>query len=166
MITIRKCQSNDEEAARELIVETLHQEFPKDIQTLPLEDLDDISSSYGKLGEAFFIALSNGKVVGTVAIKREDERTAFLRRLFVSPDFRRKRIGSDLIERAIEFCREVGYDEIIFKTTSAMDRAVSLCEKKGFVPKTKLEVGPVHLLKYALFLKAEALPRQSKKVSS
>ncbi|OGW87223.1 MAG: hypothetical protein A3C35_06950 [Omnitrophica bacterium RIFCSPHIGHO2_02_FULL_46_11] len=161
--TIRKCQSSDEPAARELIVNVLQREFPKDAQNIPSDDLDDIGSSYGKLGEAFFIALSNGKIVGTVGIKQEDERTAFLRRLFVAPEFRRKQIGSQLIERAVEFCREVGYDEIIFKTTSTMDKAVRLCEKRGFVPKAKLGVGPVQLLKFALFLKTEALSRQGKK---
>ena len=166
MVTIRKYQPSDQNAVTDLIMSTLNHEFPKDAQAAPLDDLNNIMSSYGGLGESFFVALSNGKLVGTVGIKQEDGRTAFLRRLFVASGFRRNRIGSELVDRAIEFCREVGYDEIIFKTTSTMDKAVRLCEKKGFIPKAKLELGPVQLLKFALFLKAEEVPQRSKKASS
>lgn len=166
MVTIRKCHPNDQKAARDLVAKVMGEEFPRESQTFPSNDLENIISSYGKLGEAFFVATSNGKVIGTVGIKQDDERTALLRRLFVDPKYRRKKIGSQLLERAVEFCREVGYDELIFKTTSTMENAVRLCEKNGFVPKAKLEVGPVRLLKFALFLKGEAVLHQSKTVSS
>lgn len=162
MITIRKCHQSDQKAARDLIIKVLSEEFPKVSRAFPIDDLNDIASSYGKVGEAFFVALANHMIVGTVGIKQEDERTALLRRLFVDPAHRRKKIGGQLVERAIGFCREVGYDELIFKTDSTMDEAVRLCEKKGFIPKAKLDLGGVRLLKFALFLKGEAVLPQSK----
>ncbi len=166
MVTIRKCQASDEKAIRDLIAGIMAQEFPKEASTFPTSDLEDISSSYGHLAEAFFVAATNGRIVGTVAIKQEDKRTAMLRRLFVDSQYRRKKIGSQLIERAIQFCREVGYDELIFKTTSTMKSAVQICEKKGFTPKARLDLGPVQLLKFALFLKSEAVLPQGKTTSS
>ena len=153
MFTIRKCQPDDVKAVRDLVTSVLNEEFPQEAQAYPTSDLEDILTSYGKLGEAFFVAAEKGKVVGTVGVKREDERVALLRRLFVSPDFRRKKVGVQLLERAIEFCREVGYDEVIIKTTSTMNRAVELCEKKGFIPRARLNLGSLELLKLALFLK-------------
>lgn len=166
MSTIRKCQPEDRKGARDLIVRVLAEEFPKEAENFPTGDLEDISSSYGKLGEAFFVALNANKVIGTVAVKREDERTAMLRRLFVEPGHRRKMIGTRLLERAIQFCREVGYDELIFKTTSTMQSAVRLCEKKGFVSKAKLSIGPIQLLKFALFLKSEPRVHEKETASS
>lgn len=159
-VAIRKCEAEDEKAVRELIGRVLNSEFPKEIQAFPLEDLNDINSHYQNLGEAFFVASANGKVIGTVGIKQEDERTAMLRRLFVDPTYRRKQVGTLLIDRAIQFCREVGYSEVMFKTTSTMQSAVQLCQKKGFVPRARLDLGPVQLLKFALFLKGEALHSQ------
>lgn len=155
MISIRKCEPNDQRAVKDLILKILNEEFPK--ETATLEDLENISDSYGKLGEAFFVAVSDGVIVGTVGIKREDERTAMLRRLFVDSHYRRRKIGTQLVERAIAFCRDVGYDEIIFKTNSTMKDAIKLCEKQKFAPKAKLDLGPVQLLKFGLFLKGEAL---------
>ena len=105
------------------------------------------------MGEAFFIAQEDGRVVGTVGIKREDKRAAFLRRLFVLPAYRHKRIGSALIDRAVQFCREVGYDEVVFKTTSTMQRAIELCKRKGFIQRARLDLGSIQLFKFALFLK-------------
>lgn len=153
MLTIRKCQSGDVKAVRELVTSVLNEEFPKEAQAYPTNDLNDILDSYGKLGEAFFVATIGDQVVGTVGIKREDERVALLRRLFVAQDCRRKKVGVQLLERAIDFCREVGYDEVIIKTTSTMDRAVQLCEKRGFIPRARLSLGSLELLKLALFLK-------------
>ena len=145
-----------------MIIKILDDEFPKETHAFPTDDLNHIAASYGNLGEAFFVALANGKVVGTVGIKQEDKRTALLRRFFVEAPHRRQKIGSRLLERAIAFCREVGYDELIFKTTSTMERAIRLCEKKGFIPRAKLDLGLVQLLKYALFLKPETAVPQAR----
>jgi GNAT superfamily N-acetyltransferase len=159
MTQIRKCEPSDQKAVKKLILKILSDEFPKEAQTL--EDLESIPDSYGKLGEAFFVAVSGDAVVGTAGVKREDERTAMLRRLFVDSRHRRKKIGTQLVERAIAFCRDVGYDEIIFKTNSAMKDAIKLCEKQKFAPKAKLDLGPMQLLKFGLHLKGEALlPRK------
>ena len=166
MVTIRKCHESDQKAAKELIANILKEEFPKESTAFPIEDLNNINHSYGKLGEAFFVASENGSIIGTVAIKQEDERTALLRRLFVDTTFRRKKIGSQLIDRAIDFCREVGYDELIFKTTSTMSHAIRLCEAKGFVPRARLDLGPVQLVKFTLFLKNESVLPQKKTVPS
>jgi len=167
MLTIRKCHPNDQKAARDLIVKIMREEFPKESSSFPVDDLAEISSSYGKLGEAFFVAVAtDGKIVGTIGVKQEDKRTAMLRRFFVDSGSRGKHIGSQLLDRAIEFCREVGYDEVIFKTTSTMENAVSLCASRGFLPRAKLEVGSIKLLKFALFLKGETAAAPSHKVSS
>ena len=165
-VMIRKCQESDQRDVCELVVGIMAREFPKEAATFPTQDLEDISTSYGQLGEAFFVASINGKIVGTVGVKQEDKRTALLRRLFVDSRYRREKIGSRLVERAVQFCREVGYEELIFKTTSTMNSAVQLCEKRGFIPKARLELGPIQLLKFALFLKSEAALPQGKTVSS
>lgn len=136
-----------------MIERILKQEFPSESQAYPTQDLEDILQSYGSLGESFFVAMDSDRIVGTVGIKREDDRTAFLRRLFVSSEYRGKRIGEKLVERAIQFCKEVGYDEIVFKTTSTMNRAIQLCKKKGFVQRAHVDLGPIQLFKFALFLK-------------
>jgi GNAT superfamily N-acetyltransferase len=153
MIEIRKIQKGEEAAAKKLITSIMEGEFPQVSKNYPVDDLNSIRDHYGALGEAFFVAAELGNVVGTVAVKRDDERTALLRRIFVSPACRNQRIGTRLIERAIEFCSEVGYQEIVFKATAEMKGANKLCLENGFQEKARVPLGPTFLIKYALFLK-------------
>lgn len=154
MIQIRKIKKDEHEKVQDLIISIMRNEFAEDIDAYPLKDLDDLSAAYGNLGEAFFVGLTtDSRIVGTCAIKREDERTALLRRIFVDPDYRRRQLGSMLMDRAIEFCREVGYQEIIFKTTSKMKGAIKLCKHKQFLERAKIDIGNFEIFKFVLFLK-------------
>lgn len=150
---VRKIKKNEYAAAKDLIRSIMRDEFSTDLNAYPFQDIENIGASYGNLGEAFFVALDGDNVVGTVGVKREDERTAFIRRIFVDPAERGKKIGSQLMDRAIDFCREVGYQEIVFKTTSRMQDALRLCMHKGFVEKAKIDLGEFDIVKSTLFLK-------------
>ena len=155
-ISIRKFQSSDAQAIQVLISNIMNQEFPQSKAAYPLDDLLDIENVYGKDGEGFFVATNNEHIVGTVAVKREDERAALLRRVFVDPSHRRQKIGLSLIDHAIGFCKKHGYEEIIFRTASKMDGAIRLCQAKGFHQRAKLEMGGLELLKFVLFLDKDA----------
>jgi GNAT superfamily N-acetyltransferase len=157
MITIRRSIKEDDAAVVDLINAIMDREFHDAKHAYPTEDVECIEKAYGGIGEAFFVAVDNKtqKVVGTVAIKKEDGRTALLRRLFVAPTHRNLKIGKRLIERALEFCREVGYEEVVFKTTSKMSGAIDLCLKNGFAQRAHLVLGPIELIKLSLSLRED-----------
>lgn len=153
MITIRRYNPGEEAGIQKLINEIMVKEFGEDRAAYPTGDLESLTTSYGALGEAFFVAVDQSKIVGTVAIKKEDDRVALMRRLFVDNTYRRRNIGVQLLDRVIQFCHEVGYDEVIFKTTSKMISANELCKKRGFLQRAKLQLGPVELFKFSLSLR-------------
>jgi GNAT superfamily N-acetyltransferase len=153
MIEIRKIQKSEEASARDLVSSVMATEFSNVQSTYPMDDLNSIRDHYGSLGEAFFVAIDGEKVVGTVGVKRDDERTALLRRIFVDPTFRGKKLGYRLMQHAIDFCRMAGYQEIVFKATSEMTAANKLCIANGFQEKARIPIGPADLIKFALFLR-------------
>ncbi|MBI3314279.1 MAG: GNAT family N-acetyltransferase [Candidatus Omnitrophica bacterium] len=153
MIAIRRFKSEDESRVKGLITGIMNQEFHDSSAAYPTDDLNDIDQTYGGIGEAFFVASDGHKIVGTVAIKKEDDRIALMRRLFVDTAYRNQQIGMQLIERVFQFCKEVGYQEIVFKTTSRMEGANKLCKKRGFIPRAKLNLGALELLKFSLSLR-------------
>ncbi|HOW87540.1 MAG TPA: GNAT family N-acetyltransferase [Candidatus Omnitrophota bacterium] len=157
MITIRRSKKEDETAVVDLINSIMDREFHDAKHAYPTEDVESIEKSYGGIGEAFFVAIDNQtqKVVGTVAIKKEDGRVALLRRLFVAPTHRNLKIGKRLIDRALEFCREVGYEEVVFKTTSKMSGAIDLCKRNGFTQRAHIVLGPIELVKLSLCLRED-----------
>ena len=152
-ITIRRFRKEDKPLVKELIDEIMVQEFKESANAYPTTDIDEIEKAYGNIGDVFFVAEEGNSLIGTVAIKKEDERVALLRRLFVSSRFRKKQIGLKLLERALKYCQEVGYQELVFKTTSQMQGAIQLCQKKGFVQRAKIQLGNTELLKYVLSLR-------------
>ncbi|MBI3313355.1 MAG: GNAT family N-acetyltransferase, partial [Candidatus Omnitrophica bacterium] len=118
MISIRRFEAKDEKMVKELVNGIMNQEFRDSSSAYPTDDLNSIVQTYGGIGEAFFVAVDGHKIVGTVAVKKEDDRVALMRRLFVDAAYRNQQIGMNLIDRVFQFCKEVGYQEIIFKTTS------------------------------------------------
>lgn len=151
MVTIRRCGKEDEKAVVELISSVMSKEFQDAAKAYPTEDVECIEKAYGGIGDAFFVAIDERqKVIGTVAIKKEDDRVALLRRLFVAPTHRNQKIGKKLLDRALGFCRDVGYQELVFKTTSKMSGAIELCKRNGFAQRAHIALGPIELLKFSL----------------
>ncbi len=153
MISIRRFEQEDQEHVCSLITQIMNEEFHEDKAAYPTDDIDHVEKAYGGLGEAFFVAINAHKVVGTIAVKKEDDRVALMRRLFVDKSFRNRKIGVMLIDRALQFCDEVGYAEIVFRTTSRMSGANRICQKKGFKERACLQLGSIDLYKFALSLR-------------
>lgn len=147
MTQIRRFENRDAESVKELVLQIMDSEFRDEKSAFSFEDLDHLKESYGSLGEAFFVAEAGKKLVGTIGVKREDERVALLQRIFVSPEYRNKKVGLRLLNRAIEFCGEVGYRDLVFKTTSRMTGAIDLFKKRGFQTRGKVSLGKLELIK-------------------
>jgi len=152
-LEIRKFEKRDSKEVNNLISDIMNSEFSDVLGAYPTDDLENISDYYGKVGEAFFVALMGESIVGSIGIKREDERTSLIRRIFVSPEFRGKKIGGQLLEKALDFCKEVGYQELVFKTTSKMKDAIRLFENSGFHEKAHLKLGEIDLYKLTYFIR-------------
>jgi GNAT superfamily N-acetyltransferase len=148
--TIRPFSEKDSQGVRELILSILTKEYPFDKTAYSDSDLDTIHEVYGGARESFFVGEEAGFIVGTVGIKEEEKDSALLRRLFVSPDHRRKGIGSGLLARALEFCRSRGYKQVIFRCTDRMGDAIHLCEKNGFKVAESLDMGGFKIHKLTL----------------
>lgn len=130
---IRSFQQQDYEGVKELISSIIDKEFAEEAKAYQYGDLEDISKAYGKLREKFLVAEEDGKIIGTVGIKEDVEKTALLRRLFVHPSHRSREIGSMLVDTAIDFCKMNHYKDISFRATSRMAAAIKLLTvKKGF----------------------------------
>lgn len=153
MTKIRRFSEGDSESVQSLINRIMSSEYGDAVKAYPTDDIEQVSKFYGALGEAFFVAVDGAQVVGTVAIKKEDDRQALLRRLFVAPECRGKRLGEKLLDEALKFCKDVGYDEVVFKTTSKMQGAIKVCQKRGFTQRARLNLGPIELCKFSLSIR-------------
>jgi len=149
---IRPFKDNEQEKIKNFIVWILEKEFSIKSNEHSEQDLDDLKKNYHQPGCTMLIAEKEGQLIGTVAIKNENKETALLRRLFIHPAFRRKGFGLVLLSRAIDFCHLNGYKKIIFRASSNMASAISLCLKHGFKEDERaiLDNSEIIILHYSL----------------
>ncbi len=97
-------------------------------------DVDDIESAYMRTdGNHFWVAeTDDGKIVGMIGVQHHDEDLGEIRRLRVHPDYRRRGIGSRLIEEALRWCEERSYLKITLDTFMDRDVALKLFQKFHF----------------------------------
>lgn len=151
-MTIRTCQPSDTAEITQLITRILASEFPKDQVAYSTEDLQSLTQSYQGPASVFMVAEDQNKIVGTCGVKAEDAKTAILRRFFVDPAIRGKGIGTSLLDEALAFCKKRGFKQVIIRTSAGMEKAIHLCQSKGFQPEGEWSLGGVTLVRYVLRL--------------
>lgn len=87
-----------------------------------------------KGGEIFF-AVSGGKAVGTVAMKRERDGVFELTKLGVDPAVQKGGMGKALCERVIERFQARGGKTLFLETSTVLEPAIKLYWKLGFIEK-------------------------------
>jgi len=95
-------------------------------------DIDHIAVAYMKDGNHFWVAEADKRIVGTIGVQHHDEGTGEIRRLRVHPDYRRRGIGTALLETAVRFCREQNYLKVTLDTYMERDPAIRLFERFKF----------------------------------
>ena len=82
--------------------------------------------------DCIFILECNGSPAGWVAITHTKDNMAQLRYFFLEPELRGLGVGTDLLNKALSFCREKKYSHVFLWTVSAQEAARILYKKAGF----------------------------------
>jgi putative acetyltransferase len=81
---------------------------------------------------AFVVAYLGGAAVGCGAVRRLDEATAELKRMYVDPSVRGRGIGRALIEALEREARLLGATRIVLETGTRLAPAIRLYEGMGY----------------------------------
>jgi len=149
---VKPFKDSEQEKIKNFIVWVLEKEFTIKSEEYPEQDLDNLKKIYRQPGCIMLVAKEGEQLIGTVAVKDENREIALIRRLFIHPAYRRRGFGLVLLSRAIDFCRLNGYKKIIFRATSGMSSAISLCLRQGFkeTERVTIEGSEVVSLHYSL----------------
>jgi putative acetyltransferase len=101
------------------------------VSTLGAE-IAGLPGEYAPPGGRLILAMAADTAAGCVALRRQDQRRAEMKRLFVRPAFRGQGLGRVLTGAAIESARAAGYDELVLDTLPSMTEAIALYQRLGF----------------------------------
>jgi putative acetyltransferase len=115
-----------QEYADSLKFELDFQDFREELATLP--------GKYAAPSGSILVAKKNGETVGCVAVRSLGEEICEMKRLYVKPAYRGKRVGRDLALAIIEEAKRLGYKAMRLDTVEAMKEASALYRALGFRP--------------------------------
>ena len=145
MIRIIHAQTEDHyRSARKLFeqyVEALgvdleFQGFSRELEMLPGE--------YAPPGGCLLLAESEEEIVGCVALRPLENLICEMKRLYVAPGHRKRKIGRALAEAVIEQARTCGYERMRLDTLESMTAAWTLYHSLGFRPIKPYCYNPLH----------------------
>jgi len=102
------------------------QEFREELETLP--------GKYAPPLGCIFLAKENGEIIGCVAVRPLGSDICEMKRLYVKPAHRRKKVGRELAVAMIEEAKRLGYRVMRLDTVEAMKEASALYRALGFQP--------------------------------
>lgn len=121
---------DDEIISLILSIQNDEAEISLSIQEQP--DLLDIEQYYQQSGGNFWVALSAGKVIGTIGLMLKDRHCAILKKFFVKKEFRAQKIGLALYETLLNYAIVTGVQCVILDTPSVAHDSHRFYEKAGF----------------------------------
>jgi len=122
----------DYERARELFNEyALSIDNAHDFKNFDAE-LINIQYIYGLPGGGILLAEEEGQTLGCSCIRKLEGEIAELKRFYVKPASRGRKIGSELLKASIQLATDLGYKKIRLNSLPDMKRAQDMYGTTGF----------------------------------
>ncbi|PEK21434.1 GNAT family N-acetyltransferase [Bacillus pseudomycoides] len=133
-ICIQSYESKYQSEVVDLIIHIQQKEYNVPITKEEQPDLQEIEQFYQRDNGSFWVAIHDGKVVGTVALLDIGNQQVALRKMFVKKEFRGKvwNTASMLLQTAISWAKERELEGIYLGTTVQFLAAHRFYEKNGF----------------------------------
>lgn len=95
-------------------------------------ELEDLEDKYGLPYGRLYLVFYDGVLAGCIGLRKLDSENCEMKRLYVKPQFRGKKIASFLVKHIIEEARKIGYKHILLDTLPFLETAINMYKNYGF----------------------------------
>lgn len=96
------------------------------------EEVSHLEDKYGMPDGRLYLLYCDGKLAGCIGLRKIDARNCEMKRLYIRPEFRGRKLGNVLVEKIIADAREIGYLYMWLDTLPFLQSAIHLYGKFGF----------------------------------
>lgn len=96
------------------------------------EEIKHLEVKYGMPDGRLYVVYCDGKLAGCIGLRKIDDQNCEMKRLYVRPQFRGKKIGNLLIEKIIADVKAIGYSYMLLDTLPFLQSAIHMYKKCGF----------------------------------
>jgi N-acetylglutamate synthase-like GNAT family acetyltransferase len=123
----------------DLLYKAIEEEFPEQVFSDPPKTIAELSRSGNRI---YWVALENGKVIGTVGVIFLNHNCCGLKSMFLAKECRgdKRDISKQLLQTAINGAIEEGCNGMYLGTMEQFKAAQRFYEKNGFVQITEEEL--------------------------
>lgn len=95
-------------------------------------ELENLEDKYGLPYGRLYLVYWNEALAGCIGLRKIDNSTCELKRLYIKPEFRKKGLGDHLIKKIIAYAKEIGYTKMRLDTLPFLKGAERLYRRNGF----------------------------------
>lgn len=96
------------------------------------EEIKHLEKTYGISDGRLYLLYCDEKAAGCIGLRKINDQLCEMKRLYIRPKFRGKKLGEFLIEKIITEAREIGYSHLLLDTLPFLPNAIHLYKKFGF----------------------------------
>jgi putative acetyltransferase len=109
-----------------------------------MTDLDDVRSHYYENNGTFLVAIADGRVIGSGAIRRLNDDICELKRMWFLKDYRGQGLATKMTQILLDFARKTSYKQVRLDIADQQKQAQALkfYKRLGFYPIERYNDGP------------------------
>jgi len=143
---IRKYKPSDKKQIMEMVAEILGNIFNGNPNQFKVLKEFHVTKNY-----IFYLVAEtqgqDGKIIGTMALKKINNNTVRLKRMYVRPGYGRRGIGQKMLNQLVKFAKENKYKKILLHTYPTMKNAQRFYKKNKFVKSTGNDPEQIHVMR-------------------
>lgn len=96
------------------------------------EEMEHLEKKYGLPDVRLYLAYCDEELAGCIGLRKMDSQNCEMKRLYVRPAFRGRKIGNLLVEKIIDDAKKIGYSYMLLDTLPFLKSAIHMYKKYGF----------------------------------